>query len=191
MNKKHLREKYKLIRRSIPQNDKDILDSGVYKNVMNSNFVHESNKICIFISFGSELDTHKIIKSLIELKKEVYVPITNPKTKCLDISRIYSFDDLEIGFYNILTPKKSKIHLIDKNKLDIVFTPGLIFDKRGYRIGFGGGYYDRFFSNLNPSIAKVGLVYSQFVTDRDLPIDEYDEKINFLITEKNILALNS
>lgn len=184
MDKKLLREKYFKKRELIEKDKREILNSKIYENVINSDFVKSNEKICIFISFATELDTHRIIKKLIEMDKKVYVPITDDVNKILHISRLRDFDDLEIGFYNILTPKEEKIELIDKNELDIVFTPGLIFDKRGYRIGFGGGYYDKFFSDINPDILKIGLAYEDFFVDFDLPIEEYDKKIDYLITEK-------
>jgi 5-formyltetrahydrofolate cyclo-ligase len=67
-----------------------------------------------------------------------------------------------------------------------VLVPGVAFDKRGYRVGYGGGYYDRFFNKLEKSVIKIGLCYEmQILTE--VPTDNYDIPIDYIITEKGLI----
>lgn len=140
----------------------------------------------VFLSFNTEVDTHNIIKTLIKNGKNVFVPITDPKTKELYISKLESFEDLELGFYNILTPKRTKINLFDPEVLDLVLVPGLVFDKFGYRIGYGGGYYDKFLSQANLRAQTIGLCYFIQIVDK-LPVEEYDIPVDYILTEKKLM----
>jgi 5-formyltetrahydrofolate cyclo-ligase len=70
--------------------------------------------------------------------------------------------------------------------LDIIVVPGLVFSKNGYRIGYGGGYYDKFLSEVSNEVKKVGIVYSDFVVN-DLPVDEYDLPVDLIMTERETI----
>lgn len=142
--------------------------------------------IMCFISFSDEINTHDLIKAAINQGKTVVVPITIPETKELKISELRDFSELEPGFYNILTPKKEYLRFIDPNTIDLILTPGVVFDRNGYRIGYGGGYYDRFFSKLDKDIPKIGLSFDLQIVDK-VPTDKYDIPVDIILTEKEII----
>ncbi|HSH36926.1 5-formyltetrahydrofolate cyclo-ligase, partial [Schnuerera sp.] len=145
-----------------------------------------SNFIFSFISFKDEVDTHNIIKESLSSGKRIGVPITIPKERQLIVSEIMDFDnELEIGFYNILSPKKEYIRETSPKLIDIVLVPGLVFTPEGYRIGYGGGYYDRFF-NKNPEVLKIGLCYEMQIAPQ-VPTDIYDIPVDYIITEERII----
>ena len=92
-----------------------------------------------------------------------------------------------LGKYNIKEPLNADIGDIDK--LDLVVVPALCVDLNGYRIGYGKGYYDRFIKKLNRKRTKLVVVaYEQFVVD-DICPDSFDEKVDFIITEKRVIEL--
>lgn len=154
-----------------------LFDLEQYKN---------SNFIFTFISFKNEVDTHELIKKSISMGKRIGVPITIPKERKLMVSEIKDFDkELELGYYNILTPKDECIREVSPKIIDIVLVPGLAFSPKGYRVGYGGGYYDRFFSQ-NRDIIKIGLCYEMQLSPT-VPIDEYDIPIDYIITEKRLI----
>lgn len=146
----------------------------------------KSKFIFSFISFGDEVDTHNIIKEALNLGKRIGVPITVPEKRRLLVSELYDFDkELELGYYNILTPKKEYIREVDPKEIDMVLVPGVVFTPDGYRIGYGGGYYDRFF-NKNDKLFKIGLCFDLQIAEK-IPVDIYDIPVNCIITEKKII----
>lgn len=158
----------------------------IIDKLMDSDFYKKARKIMIYISFGTEIHTHEFIKRSLELNKEIYVPITNPKTKEIKPSQLKDFSELELGFYNILTPKAEFTRYIDPKVIDLVIVPGVVFDKSGYRIGYGGGYYDRFLPRLDKDVPKIALAFHMQLMDK-VPRETFDIPVDYIITEKDIM----
>jgi 5-formyltetrahydrofolate cyclo-ligase len=186
LDKKILREKVLQKRADLsPKNIieySDIIAEKLYK--MDS--YKEAKTIMSFISFDSEVNTHEIIKRSISHNKSIVVPITIPKTKELKVSEVLDFSELELGYYNILTPKKKYIRFIDPSTIDLILVPGVVFARNGYRVGYGGGYYDRFLSKFEKKVDKIGLAFDLQVTD-EVPTDSFDIPVDLIITEKEII----
>ncbi len=183
MNKNTLRAEYKSLRKNfIDKNNKAVLDKKILNNLISSSLYINAKNIMCFVSFDSEVDTHNIIKHILEDGKNVYVPITNNEKKELLVSKLDDFNDLELGFYNILTPRENKINLVSPDILDLILVPGLVYDKYGYRIGYGGGYYDRFLSQNNLHLLTIGIFYS-IQEYNFLDHEVYDIPVKNIITE--------
>lgn len=194
INEKNLlRVKYKDIRKSLirettlnGESQKSILDVQVFKNLVANVDLKKYKSILVYVSFGMEVDTHTLIDYLRELNISIYAP------KCYKIDssmRFFAINDIQNlihGQYKgILEPvEDSNIELMDfSNCLCIV--PALAFDTNGYRLGWGGGYYDRFL-NSNKDIFKVGLAYNSCIAE-NIPTDVYDISVDLVVTENNIL----
>lgn len=182
----------KIIRDQILKNkeelDKTSLNSysdSIINKLYNTDYYKNAKTIMTFISFGAEVDTHDFIKQSIKNNKRILVPITVPATKQLKLSEVLDFDELEIGFYNILTPKEEFIRYVDPSEVDLIIVPGVAFDREGYRIGYGGGYYDRFLSKLD-HITKISLAFDMQLIDK-IPHEVFDIPVNYIITEKEII----
>lgn len=146
----------------------------------------DAKTIMSFISFGDEINTHEIIKHSIDLGKKIVVPITIPETKELKTSQVLDFSELEIGYYDILTPKKEFLRFVDPMTIDLILVPGVVFARNGYRIGYGGGYYDRFLSKLNQNPNKIGLAFDLQIVDK-VPTESFDIPADLIITEKETI----
>lgn len=194
INEKNLlRVKYKDIRKSLirettlnGESKKSILDVQVFKNLVANVDFKKYKSILVYVSFGMEVDTHTLIDYLRERNISIYAP------KCYKIDssmRFFAINDIQNlvqGQYKgILEPiEDSNIELMDfSNCLCIV--PALAFDTNGYRLGWGGGYYDRFL-NSNKDIFKVGLAYNSCITE-NIPTAVYDISVDLVVTENNIL----
>ena len=136
----------------------------------------KAKKILFYISFGSEVDTHDMIKESLKIKKTVVPKCRNHE---LELSRIHSFDELEEGYCKILEPVKIK--KIDEKIVDLIIVPGIVFDRKGDRIGYGKGYYDRLLTRF-PHVKKIGLAFSLQIVD-SIPTEEHDIKVDRVITE--------
>ncbi len=188
MLKEKLRKKYRNKRQSLSST---IIsrNSSIITNKLDSYILKNNYKnIMIFVSFRNEIYTHDLIKKwLIERDKNIFVPYIENDIDQMKISQIKDFEkDLERGVYNILEPTEKIKNNNEVYDLDIIVVPGLVFSKDGYRIGYGGGYYDKFLSKVSNEVKKVGIVYSDFVVN-DLPVDEYDLPVDLIMTEKETI----
>ncbi|MCF6460432.1 5-formyltetrahydrofolate cyclo-ligase [Clostridium sp. Cult3] len=147
----------------------------------------QSNFIFSFISFRDEVHTHEIIKTSLDNGKRIGVPITVVEPRKLLVSEIKDFDEeLEMGYYDILAPKEEYQRIVSPDLVDLVLVPGVAFDERGYRVGYGGGYYDRFFSGLKRDVVKIGLCYELQISSQ-VPIDSYDIPVDYILTERRLI----
>ena len=94
-------------------------------------------------SVSDEVDTHHLIDVMRVMGKRVYVPIVDEESQELLLSMFHGYDELEESSYGILEPRRNESRIKDPEVVDFILVPGLLFSKDGYRIGYGGGYYDR------------------------------------------------
>ncbi|MCS7202170.1 MAG: 5-formyltetrahydrofolate cyclo-ligase [Dictyoglomus sp.] len=153
----------------------------IYLNLKDLDIWKRAEITHIYISFGSEVDTRFIIYHALAENKKVLCPIINEKD--LLVGEIKSFNDLIPGPYGILQPKIS-INF-DLEKIDVIIVPGVAFDKEGFRLGYGKGFYDRFLAKLKKPI-KIGLIYDELIID-SLPRNEEDIPVDIIISEKRII----
>lgn len=189
MNKKALRKRQLELRRSFTADIKaeeeaicKVLDEYIEKNGY--------KRVLVYVSTEEELDTRALIGKLLKRGVEVYVPKVLGKE--MDFYKISSFDDLEKGYMNILEPKKycDTIDYTQEDKL-LILTPGLMFDDKGNRLGYGGGFYDRYMSSCiekNISYFSIGLCFSPlFCTDGVIPLELTDVRLHGLATKDGII----
>ena len=186
MDKKALRKELLIKRENLTEEEILKKSNLIANSIYNSKVYRDAKTIMTYISFKNEVYTHNIIKKSIIENKKIVVPITIPETKELKISQVLDFNELEIGYYNILTPKKEFLRYIDPKDIDLVLVPGVAFDKNGYRIGYGGGYYDRFLDKLRKDAIKIGLAFDLQLIDK-VPKDNYDKSVDIIITENEII----
>jgi len=144
-----------------------------YKNAQN---------IMFYIDAKNEVKTDEAILKSISLGKSVYVPKIIGKGEMIAV-KIKSLDELQEGHFGILEPISDEA--IEPQNLDIVIVPGVAFDRRGYRIGYGGGYYDRFLKKLSIKTVKIAFAFEFQILDT-LPQEEHDILMDIIISEKQI-----
>lgn len=191
MNKKTLR-KYMLEKRSqLSLDEIKNKSQTITKSLLNLEEYNKANFIFTFISFKDEVNTHEIIKKSLEKNKRIGVPITIPKNKELKVSELMDFDkELELGYYDILTPKEEYLKIVPPDIIDLVLVPGLVFDRQGYRVGYGGGYYDRFFNSLDEDVLKIGICYDIQIQAK-VPRGSYDIPVNYILTESEFIKCSN
>ena len=186
MIKKSIRDHILDKRSNLGKEEHNLRSDSIIKKIYESSFYKNSKIIMTFVSFGNEVNTHEFIKESLNKGKRITVPITFPKTKDLKASEILDFDELEIGFYNILTPKEQSIRFIDPEEIDLIIVPGLAFDRNGFRVGYGGGYYDRFLSKY-PHAIKVAIAFDLQLIDQ-VPKDHFDIAVDYIFTESQLIT---
>ncbi|AXI08567.1 5-formyltetrahydrofolate cyclo-ligase [Oceanobacillus sp. 143] len=181
MQKSELRKEMISKLENLAVEKKQEIEAQLAENLFQSEAWQGAKSIGITISQGMEWNTQPIIEKAWEQEKVVYVPKCLPKEKKLVFYRFQSYDELEIVYYNLQEPKANETLRVEKEQIDLLLVPGLIFDERGYRIGFGGGYYDRFltdFPNQTISLAAAFQLINQ------VPKEVYDIPVEQIITEK-------
>lgn len=149
-------------RRQLSHHERAMAQQLVYQKIANHSAIHQASNISIFLSFDGEIETKPIIEYLWQQNKSVYLPIIHPfvSTHLLFIQYTPN-SQLIKNKYGILEPVLNVLDVIPYQKLDIVFTPLVAFDNRGYRLGMGGGFYDRLLANYKADqILPIGLGFA-------------------------------
>ena len=150
--------------------------------------VLSSNSIFVYVNFRSEVQTVALIRSLLKLGKKVSVPLTRVAEKRLDIVAIEDLDrDLAPGYCSIPEPTKevAEARSISAEELDLILLPGSVFDERGGRFGYGGGYYDRLLVSI-PEATRYGLAYELQVVEK-LDLQPHDQILDGIVTEERLI----
>ena len=145
--------------------------------------LEESNIIACYISFGNEVYTHGLIKEYVT-KKEILVPFIDGKN--LSLSHLKDWKELSSGAYGILEPKKEFLRVRNYDEVEAIIVPGIVFDRKGNRIGYGGGYYDRLLKKVKA--IKIALAYDFQVMER-IPNEKHDVKMDMIVTEKEVIEV--
>ena len=186
MNKKLLRQEILTKRSLLTEEDIKEYSNKITNTLFEMDEYKNAKRIMCFVSNGSEVETHPIIEQAILDGKSIVVPITVSKTKELLVSDVFNLSELEVGFYNIEVPKKEFVRLVDPRTIDLVLVPGVALAKDGYRVGYGGGYYDRFLVKLDKSVPKIALGFDLQVVD-EVPTEDFDIPVDLILTEKGII----
>ena len=182
MSKKELREKYKRLRKEIY--DKDSKDQLITKKVLLSDAYKKANTIAIYVSKEDEVDTRELIRKCLEDGKTVCIPVVYPEGKDMTFYQIDSLEGLHLNQYGILEPDISVRNLVFSFDIDLFIVPMLAFDQEGNRLGYGGGYYDKY---LKKSIGyKLGIAYDIQMAGV-LDTEKTDVKMDEIITENRLV----
>jgi len=172
------------------QEDRDALE-GVYRDNHSQricskiiSLIKSSNyhKIHTFIPIKSEVDIHKAIGYCLD-NLETFTSITLESGE-LNHCRLSSMDDLVKGRFGTLYPADCQPY---RGDFDLILVPGLAFDSDGYRLGYGGGYYDRLFEQIGQQVLKIAVGFEMQIIE-EIPRDLYDYPVDYLITENGILT---
>lgn len=153
---------------------------AIARRVLQEPYIIEANTIGITISNKPEVDTIHLIEALWKLGKTVAVPKCNAKTREMSFYAIESFALLETVYMHLREPIPEISEFVDANEMDIILVPGVVFDTQGYRIGYGGGYYDRYV--LHYKKGKLMSVLFDEQLYEQVPVETHDYPVDLIIT---------
>ncbi len=185
--KNEIREKFKAVREEYSDEKRKDYDEKIANRVISSITFRHSKNILLYASKEKEIDTKKIYEKAIEAGKNVYYP------KCYEggimkFFRVNSLSELESGEFNILEPKGDSEEYVFSAEPSLCIVPALIFDKDGYRIGYGKGFYDRFLSKFKG--VSIGLAYKELIQEK-LPRGHFDRHVDVIVSDKGVYAINA
>jgi len=182
--KKQQRKKFTSIRKAISKKNTYKFNSVNIDKLLKNKKINKLKIISSFFSIKSEIPTNDLNKYLINKNKILSFPVVNPKSNILSFRQLKKNQTLIKGSYEIPEPPLENLEFIP----NLIFVPCLAFDIQGYRLGYGGGYYDRtftYFKSINHQFISVGFAYDDQKVDSVIR-DQFDYKLNYVLTEKQL-----
>lgn len=187
-DKTELRKAVLLKRDSIPLEVRVFKDQEITERLLSYSDFVKAETIMLYASFRSEVNTFPIIERTLKEGKTVVLPVVNALQRRLELYRINSLDDLSPGYMGIMEPKPERAVAIEESSLDFILLPGVAFDERGGRIGYGGGYYDRLVKNLTGNTRLVSLAYEEQIVEH-VPLEQHDQRVHAVITDRRVIEV--
>ena len=182
--KNKMRQEIKEQRKNLTCDERERCDSKICERLRQLWLYRESQTVFTYVSLADETDTKKFIERALEDGKRVVVPRCIKGTRNMEFCVINSLNDLEEGAFGVLEPKvECEVYTDYSDGFCIV--PALAFDRKGYRLGYGKGYYDRFLADFCGK--TVGICYNRFVIP-EIPRGKYDKSVDLIITEKKVIS---
>jgi len=179
------------LRNSKPTEELDRLSAQINSRLCELPEINDANVVSTYMHIGSEVRTTTILDWLLSNGKRVVVPATDRVNRTLIFCEIKSPEkELVKQTYGILEPKLELRKPLPLNQVDAIVVPGVAWDLRGYRIGYGAGYYDRSINSTRKFLPKIGLSYEFQIIQR-IPNGRFDRRVNILVTESRIINTSS
>jgi len=165
---------------------KQDIENNMLENFFQQSFWKEAKIVGITYATSLEWNTETIIQKGWDENKKMVLPVCNRRNKTMNFFQINNFNELERGYANILEPSAHSNKVIMNECIDLLIVPGLVFNVKGYRIGYGGGFYDRYLSEPLHTTITVSLAAEEQLKET-LPIDSYDIPVDYIITENRCI----
>ena len=186
LEKQRLREERLAARETLSEQERCVLDESITQKLLASPEYSEAATVLTYVSVSSEVSTRMFIECALRDEKTVAVPRCLPG-HCLEFVAITSLEQLVAAPFNLLEPAKDLPALTESQMNNaICIVPALLVDTKGYRLGYGAGFYDRFLSTYSGK--KICLAYQQNLSKTMLPHTEFDVPVDMIITESAVLT---
>jgi len=185
MTKSEFRTKHKNIRNNINGDVAKYKSNLIYNYLINMDIIKKAQTIFVYLSYGREVDTSDFVNYLINNDKKVLIPKCDVNSETM-IPVVYNYkSELTKNIYGINETKQKDEY---KSDIDVIIVPGIAFDKFGNRVGHGKGYYDKFLKNNK--ICKIALCYSENFAEEEIPHDDNDIPMDYIITDREVVIIN-
>ena len=150
-----------------------------------------ARSVLLTSSFGSEVETAGLIARTLGAGKTLLLPLVNKQARMLELFEVTDTEtELARGTYGIAEPRPDRCRRADYGEVDWVLVPGVVFADDGYRIGYGGGYYDRLLPLLPPAALRVSATF-QLQRRHEVPHGVHDRKVEIVVTETGIANVST
>ena len=186
LEKQRLREERLAAREALSEQERSVLDERITQKLLVTSEYSEATTVLTYVSVSSEVSTRMFIECALRDGKTVAVPRCLPG-HCLEFVAIASVEQLVSAPFNLLEPSKDLSALTENHMNNsICIVPALLVDTKGYRLGYGAGFYDRFLSTYSGK--KICLAYQQNLSRTTLPHTAFDVAVDVVITESEVLT---
>ena len=188
ITKEILREEIKSKRKEMTREEIEEKSKLIKEKLFSLPEFQSAHTVAFYVAYkeSNEVETIEMIQESLKMNKRVLVPITDLLENKIVFSEITSIDDLASGAFGILEPIPELRKILPYESIRLITVPGIVFDLHGHRIGHGLGFYDKFLSQLTKYVTKIGLAF-ELQTVEKLPNEDYDKKLDKIITEDRII----
>ena len=179
LNKKEARTLIKERRMNLSKEYIDVASDKIFEKLLQNEDFKNAKTVMSYMDFKNEVKTDRINTFIKNSGKILVLP------KVVDKETIIAIEDKNqyiISSFGNKEPDGEEY----KGSIDVIITPGVTFDRDKNRVGFGRGYYDRFFGKY-PNTKKIAIAFEEQIIDEGIETDKYDKKVDILITEENII----
>jgi 5-formyltetrahydrofolate cyclo-ligase len=188
-------------RDAIPEIDRERYSRMIIDKLLESKELKGADNVLVYCSYLSEVDTHTLIERLLYKGKRVYCPkVTDPKNGIMEFYEVRGMKDLTEGYHGIPEPVTTDryvtveaMHDLDSNHTDMLHTdtlmilPGVAFDRDCNRIGYRGGFYDRYIPRI-PGAYLIALAFEEQISEDIFPMESHDIKPDAIYTQARIIG---
>jgi 5-formyltetrahydrofolate cyclo-ligase len=181
--KRAVRARVRALRDALDAGERERASSAIAAAVLGLPELEGVSAVMVFASFGTEVDTRPIVDGL----HERAVRVVMPRVEGHDIAAVAYRPGDRMVTAAFGMPEPAGDEIVDAREIDAAVTPGLAFDRAGHRIGYGGGFYDRFFARARADLRKVAVCFSAQVLSEELPHGAFDVPVDVVVTEREVL----
>jgi 5-formyltetrahydrofolate cyclo-ligase len=189
-HKTEIREYYLAKRRALSPEERTEKNEKICKNMLASATFRYADVILMFYPKHDEIDIRPVAEAALAAGKKIAFPRCNPEDHTMIFHYVSSLSELCPGSYNIMEPSAELPAFTPETAETasvVCIVPAVVFDKKGFRIGYGGGYYDRYLAGFRGT--KIGFAYRDFIVN-SVPHGRFDLTVDVMITERGLYAKN-
>lgn len=176
-----LRRKFLDQRAAMPFDVRTAADAAITARLLDSAAFQNAEQVFCYVSMPHEVSTRALLAAILRSGKTLGLPVCTPSENTMTFYRLGKLDELQAGAYRIPVPPTGTDRILTPDSKTLMIVPMLAFDAEGFRLGAGGGYYDRYLATNN--VKTIGICYAEGrITS--LPHSEYDKQLDCCITEQ-------
>lgn len=191
VNRKELRQQVLAARDDLSVGEIAARSAAITEQLFRMEPFRACRLVMFYAGFRSEVQTMAAMARCQEQGIRLVLPLTLPASRGLQ-PRVVNDPALELrsGYCGIAEPDPDKTVVMDPAAIEAVVVPGSVFDLRGGRFGYGGGFYDRFLATEAPQALRIGLAFALQVVAGELPLADHDQRLDYLVTEERVYAFS-
>jgi 5-formyltetrahydrofolate cyclo-ligase len=180
--KKAMRARIAAALAAMPASDRTAASGRLAEKLWTEPRFLNARRIFWYVSMPEEVDTRSLVRRCLAEGRSVCVARVVPGAGVIEARELKAWDGSFLtGPFGILEPDPAATRAVAPSEIDCVIVPGLAFDREGYRLGRGKGYYDRFLAGLGPRAARIALAFDRQITDR-VPREPHDQKVDLVLS---------
>jgi len=177
------------LRAALAEEERKLRSQKIQKKIIELPEFKQAKTIMTYLDFRGEVEMTSLAEKILASGKRLVLPCCAPQSVLIPAVIRDLAKDIEPGKWGIREPKKENIIPAEPEEIDLVIVPGVAFDRQGNRLGYGGGYYDRFLPQVHLNVKKIATAFTCQVLP-EIPVDPLDVKMDALITEDGIFWFN-
>jgi 5-formyltetrahydrofolate cyclo-ligase len=164
------------------------VSDAICTTLLSMDAYRDASILMAYAAFRKEVGLRKLVEQAWADGKTVLFPKVNRERKEIEAYYIQSYNDLHPGVWGILEPNEHQRQWTGVPPIDIIYMPGLAFDREGHRLGYGGGYYDRWIDKLHSPLPQlIAVAHSEQMMD-SVPYEAHDALVDKIVTEKETIS---